>query len=183
MTEPKAKPLWSVPVALAAIPESGRRFELTADESMRAALAKLAGLRALPSLRATFDVGRHGARGLRVSGRVEAVVGQTCSVTLEPMENKVVEKVDLLFLPPGEPAAEDGPAPSDAEIIDPDAPEPLTSDSVDLGAIATEFLLLGIDPYPRKPQAAFEPPATEDPSSHPFAALAALKKGKGEQDG
>jgi hypothetical protein len=183
MTEPKAKPLWSVPVTLATIPESGRRFELTADESMRTALAKLAGLRALPAMQAAFDVSRHGARGLRDSGRVQAIVGQTCSITLEPMENKVAENVDLLFLPPGETAAEGGAAPSDAEIIDPDAPEPLTSDSVDLGAIATEFLLLGIDPYPRKPQAAFEPPATEDPASHPFAALAALKKGKGEQDG
>jgi uncharacterized metal-binding protein YceD (DUF177 family) len=183
MTETKPKPLWSVPVTLANIPDTGRRFELTADASMRTALAKLAGLRALPSMQAAFDVGRHGLRGLRVSGRVEAIVGQTCSVTLEPMENKVEENVDLLFLPPGESAAEDGSAKSDAEIIDPDAPEPLTSDSVDLGAIATEFLLLGIDPYPRKPQAAFEPPANEDPSSHPFAALAALKKDKGEQDG
>ena len=49
--------------------------------------------------------------------------------------------------------------------------------AVDLGAIATEFLLLGIDPYPRKPGAVFDAPVAEDdPSSHPFAALAALKK-------
>ena len=37
--------------------------------------------------------------------------------------------------------------------------------------------MLGIDPYPRKPDATFEPPAVEDESEHPFAALAALKKG------
>ena len=48
---------------------------------------------------------------------------------------------------------------------------------VDLGAVATEFLLLGIDPYPRKPGAVFDAPPAGDPSSHPFAALAALKKG------
>ena len=48
--------------------------------------------------------------------------------------------------------------------------------SVDLGAVATEFLLLGIDPYPRKPGAVFDAPATGDPAGHPFAALAALKK-------
>jgi hypothetical protein len=41
--------------------------------------------------------------------------------------------------------------------------------------IATEFLLLAIDPYPRKPGAVFQPPVTEDNSAHPFASLAALK--------
>jgi hypothetical protein len=47
---------------------------------------------------------------------------------------------------------------------------------VDLGAIATEFLILGIDPYPRKPGAVFEPPQSGDGEASPFAALAALKK-------
>ena len=36
---------------------------------------------------------------------------------------------------------------------------------VDLGAVATEFLLLGIDPYPRKPGAVFEAPPAGDPAS------------------
>jgi hypothetical protein len=49
---------------------------------------------------------------------------------------------------------------------------------VDLGAVATEFLLLGIDPYPRKEGAEFEPRITGDPAAHPFAALASLKKPK-----
>jgi hypothetical protein len=63
------------------------------------------------------------------------------------------------------------------------APEPLVRDTVDLGGIATEFLVLGIDPYPRKPEAAFEPPPAEDaPAANPFAALAALKKGRVTND-
>jgi hypothetical protein len=37
--------------------------------------------------------------------------------------------------------------------------------------------MLGIDPYPRKPGAAFHAPkAASDPASHPFAGLAALQK-------
>ena len=49
---------------------------------------------------------------------------------------------------------------------------------VDLGAVASEFLLLGIDPYPRKPGVKFEPPPRAgDAAAHPFAALEALKKG------
>jgi hypothetical protein len=57
-----------------------------------------------------------------------------------------------------------------------DAPEPLIGNSVDLGAIASEFLMLAIDPYPRKSGVAFEPPAKEVDTGGPFAALAALKK-------
>ena len=59
---------------------------------------------------------------------------------------------------------------------------PRRSDGVvDLGAVATEFLLLGIDPYPRKPGAVFDAPPAGDAAGHPFAALAALKKGDGEK--
>ena len=50
---------------------------------------------------------------------------------------------------------------------------------VDLGVVATEFLSLGIDPYPRKAGVEFAAPAVEDDTPHPFAALAALKKGAG----
>ncbi len=47
---------------------------------------------------------------------------------------------------------------------------------VDLGAIATEYFLLGIDPYPRKPGAEFQSPSAGEAAANPFAALAALKK-------
>jgi hypothetical protein len=39
-----------------------------------------------------------------------------------------------------------------------------------------EFLLLGIDPYPRKAGAEFAPVKADDGSAKPFAALEALKK-------
>jgi hypothetical protein len=51
---------------------------------------------------------------------------------------------------------------------------------VDLGVVVTEFLSLGIDPYPRKADVEFAAPSVEDDTPHPFAALAALKKGPGE---
>ena len=176
-----SKSPWSVPVARAEIPEEGKRFELVADEVTRAEIARLTGVRSLPRLQATLDVARHGSDGLRVGGEVSATVGQTCVVTLEPLENEIKEEVDLIFAPPAAFAeADDG---EEAEVIDPDGPEPLIGDTIDLGALATEFLLLGIDPYPRKPGASFEPPeAADDPGAHPFAALAALKKGGDSQE-
>ena len=57
-----------------------------------------------------------------------------------------------------------------------DDAEPLIGGTVDLGALAAEFLILGIDPYPRKPGALFQPPPDAKPDQGPFAALAALKK-------
>ena len=47
---------------------------------------------------------------------------------------------------------------------------------IDLGRLATDVLLLAIDPYPRNPGAVFEPEvATADPEAHPFAVLKALQ--------
>lgn len=182
----QAAPPWSVPVVVAEVPETGRSLELAPDEAQRRAIAAAAGLLELPRLEAAFDLARHGAEGLRVAGRVSATVIQRCVVTLEPVENEVSEDIDLLFRPQPEiPVApvddggrtgHTGPLGLDAE----EPPEVLHGGMVDLGALATEFLMLGIDPYPRKPGAVFEAPAAGDPASHPFAALAALKKDGGK---
>jgi hypothetical protein len=55
-------------------------------------------------------------------------------------------------------------------------PEPLIGGIVNLGALATEFLVLGIDPYPRKADVEFAPVTVGEEGPKPFAALGALKK-------
>jgi hypothetical protein len=171
---------WSVPVSVHDVPLSGRRFALAADAATRAAIAKSAGLRALPRLEATFDVTRLDSGGLHVVGRVAATVGQLCVVSLDPIENEIDEPVDLTFVP-GAPAA--AAAPGDVlSVATDEAPEPLRGDTIDLGAIATEFLILGIDLYARKPDAVFQTPTIEDETEHPFAALAALRGGQGGRE-
>ncbi len=170
--ESPVKPPWSMPLAITDVPEEGKHLDLVADERARAAIADLAGLRAVPRLAAEFDVTLHGRDGLHVTGRVSATVGQTCVVTLEPVDNEVEEDIDIIFTPDAVPFAKAGGAEHG------DGPEPLIDGTVDLGAIATEFLLLALDPYPRKPGVVFEAPRKEDDEgTHPFAALAALKKG------
>jgi hypothetical protein len=58
----------------------------------------------------------------------------------------------------------------------PDPPEPIVNGVIDLGRLATDALFLGVDPYPRKPDAVFEVPVVPpDPEDHPFAALKALQ--------
>ena len=64
----------------------------------------------------------------------------------------------------------------DGESEIPDPPEPIENGMIDLGRLATDVLLLAIDPYPRKPDAVFEPVViAPDPEDHPFAALKVLK--------
>jgi uncharacterized metal-binding protein YceD (DUF177 family) len=134
-------------------------------------------LRVLSRFTANFEVRRHGAGGLHVAGQISATVGQTCVVTLEPLNNEVAEEIDLLFVPQS--AVESTGAQADTADASVDEAEPLIGGSIDLGALATEFLVLGLDPYPRKPGAVFAPPQDAGRDEGPFAALAALKK---EQD-
>ena len=175
MTRAASEQPWSVPVAVHDVPATGRHFVLEADEQTRAAIAKLAGLRSLPRLEARFEVVPRGRDGLHVTGSISATVGQVCVVTLEPIDSEVEEEIDLAFAPPVAPTIVDEEG-AQVEVTPVDAPEPLTGGSIDLGAIASEFLLLSIDPYPRKPDAVFEPPAAGADTGGPFAALAALKK-------
>ena len=164
---------WNVPVAVEDIPETGLHLEIDAPEAARAALVAVAGLRNLPRLSAVFDLTRRGA-GVRMTGQVSAHVGQTCVVTLEPVESDVEEPIDLVFAPRD--AADKVAATTDRDANGEEPPEALIGGQLDIGAIATEFLLLGIDPYPRKAGAEFMPPKAEDTGARPFAALEALKK-------
>jgi hypothetical protein len=174
---------WRVPVAVEDVPEEGRHFALVADADTRASIARTAGLRDLPHLEADFEVTRHGGDGLRVIGRVSATVGQTCVVSLEPLANTIEEDVDLHFMPKSADRltateTEKGGSRAEAKW---DEPEPLVGGVVDLGVVATEFLILGLDPYPRKPGAVFEPPRDLKPEGGPFAALAGWSKDRNER--
>lgn len=174
MREAVAGP-WIAPIRVDDVPEGGRHVTLQADAELRAALAVYAGVRAVPSASASFDVRRHGRGGLHVTGEVRATVGQMCVVSLEPMESEIVEPVDVVFRPAGDPERSGSAAQPVPAAGNSDPPEPLLNGTVDLGALATEFLILGIDPYPRKADAMFQAPANGPQDEGPFAALAGLK--------
>ncbi|WP_291865404.1 DUF177 domain-containing protein [Bradyrhizobium sp.] len=170
---------WRVPVAVLQIPETGLHRDIEADEAIRGAIAEVGGLRDILAARASLDVTPMSGGRFHVEGRVRARVGQTCVVTLDPIENDIDEPIDLIFAPPEqipEMAALVDDTESEVEI--PDPPEPIEHGIIDLGRIATDALYLAVDPYPRKPDAVFEPPVVaEDPEDHPFAALKALQPG------
>jgi len=169
---------WSVPIAVLQIPDTGLHRDLEADPTTRAAMAEAAGLREIVSASASLDLTPSNGGRFHVTGHVRARIGQTCVVTLDPIESEIDEPIDLMFAPPDQiPVLADlvdEAAASDSEI--PDPPEPIENGLIDLGRLATDALFLAIDPYPRKPDAVFEPLVTApDPEDHPFAALKALK--------
>jgi hypothetical protein len=169
---------WHVPFAVDDVPETGQHVDLVANAEVRAGVARMAGLRDLPRLQASFDVTRQGS-GLRVVGHVSATVGQTCVVTLEPLASEVEEAIDLVFAPQSALKRDgNGDGTDERNLAETwNEPEPLIGGTVDLGALATEFLILGLDPYPRKPGATFQPPGNASSDEGPFAALGKLKKG------
>ncbi len=177
MSEPQA--LWSVRIPVEDIPEPGAHFHIVADEQTRSRIAKLAELRSLPRLEGSFDVQRQGTGRVHVVGQVSATLGQTCVVTLEPIENELSESIDLVFASDAPLSLADESGEATVEFDQDEPPEMIVGGAIDLGAIATEFLLLGIDPYPRKPGAVFEHGHADETAAKPFAALAALKKGNG----
>jgi len=169
---------WRVPLAVEKIPDTGLHRDLEADQATRDAVADVGGLRAVLSVEASLDVTPMRGGRFHVAGHVRARIGQTCVVTLEEMEANIDAPIDLIFAPPDQ-------IPEMAALVDeaeesdedtPDPPEPIENGIIDLGRLATDALYLAVDPYPRKPDAVFEPLVeAPDPEDHPFAALKALQ--------
>ena len=182
------------------LPHDGIEVVVTTTPQERAALARDFGLIAIEALEGRFSVVRRG-RGVSVKGRVEGDVTQTCVVTLDPFPAHIDEEVDARFVDAVRPPVETGrkgtakgagptaradrrksvSMPDDdhrqerqANLDDPDL---IWDGQIDLGALTAEFLALGLDPYPRKPGAAFSPgDAADTPEASPFAALDAMKR-------
>lgn len=155
-------------------------IEIAAEARELAELAKFLKLPAVAFMRAKLEVAPLKAGRVVVTGKVSARVTQTCVVTLEDFEADVVEPIEMFFSPAHEEEAlpAKGRISIDVYIDDEDEPpEPIINGRIDLGAVAVEFLALGLVPHPRRPDAAFEvkplPEIEKDPS--PFAALAILK--------
>jgi hypothetical protein len=172
MTTPPAKPSpLSRPVAVADLPARGLEVRVEPTPAERAAVAKDLGLAGIDRLEGRYRLVRNG-RVVHVTGEVSAEVQQTCVVSLEPFPVTLTEPVDVRFAEDARPSEREEEELSEHDL---DAPEPLMGGTVDLGALTTEFLSLGLDPYPRKPGVSFDyrDPADVEPS--PFAALSRLK--------
>lgn len=167
------------PVSAHEPPAAG--VEIVASEAERAALAAENGLVGVDALTVTATL-TPGAKGsVTVDGRVVADIVQTCVVSLDPVSQHIDEPFSVRFVREAPPPPKPG-----AEVVfdagEPDPPEILDGPTVDVAALAEEYFVLAIDPYPRAPGVALSPELAGDPdegSESPFAALAGLHKPPG----
>ena len=144
-----------------------RRLEATPAE--RALLASRFGLLALDRLEAEVTLRWTAGGVLRLDGRLRAAATQRCVVSLEPVPQSIDEPFSLRYSRHAE--AEGGDPESG---FDPDAPEPLPAEGLDLGEEVAQALSLALDPYPRAPGARLATDGEDEPKGA-FAALRALK--------
>jgi uncharacterized metal-binding protein YceD (DUF177 family) len=164
------RPEFRLFVSASDVPPAGREVAFEADEGTLKDLAKRFGILEVVSLSGIAKVRPYRKAGLTVEGRFKAEVVQSCVVSLEPVHQTVEESFTQRYLP--------------EHMIAPDVPEmkePMTGNGVDLGEAVAERLALALDPYPRKPDAAFlatseEPGDAPESKPNPFAALEKLKK-------
>jgi uncharacterized metal-binding protein YceD (DUF177 family) len=181
---PRPHPEFRLFVSASDVPPAGKEVGFEADERTLKDLAKRFGIPEVVSLSGVAKVRPYRKAGLTVEGRFKAEVVQSCVVTLEPVHQKIEESFTQRYLPehmivPDVPEVSEREVEIDLEAED--APEPMTGNGVDIGEAVAERLALALDPYPRKPDAAFEAPAEEpgdapESKPNPFAALEKLKK-------
>ena len=167
-----------------------RRIELEATHEECVAVAAAVSLPGIAAMSASFRVVPRAGDRIEVDGRVVARLTQTCVVSLEPFESAIEQSVELIFAPAAEPIQEPRgrggraepettlPAPVGGNDDQEDPPDPIVDETIDLGAVAVEFMVLGLDPYPHRPGVHFADMVVgenDEPAPSAFAALARLK--------
>ncbi|MGL4322543.1 MAG: YceD family protein [Beijerinckiaceae bacterium] len=173
MTQKSAEPPFSYKVIVTDVPPKGMEVTVEADARERAALAADFDLPDILSFKGKFLIG-HTSLGLRVTGEVRARVVQVCGISMDPFETDVKESVSVDYASSKQHTILE----SEGFAAD-DPPDEIIGGQIDVGALMAEFLALGLDPFPRKPDAdfSFRDEAGEAALS-PFARLQAVKKGE-----
>lgn len=169
------------------IGSQGLHVQLEADEAACTGLARRMRIPAVLALKADLRVSHDPASAGQylVEGHLEAEVEQSCVVSLEPVRERVSEDFRRHFSPDAAVRPDAELAEDEAEWLDPEADDPadpIIDGQIDVGAVVAEELALGLDPYPRKPDAGlpagYRPDVEEEAKISPFAALAKLKLAK-----
>lgn len=161
------------------IRERTQKFDESADEAERAALATLFDAQSVDKFRFAGTIEATAGEELVLNARVQATVIQSCVVSLQPVVTRIDERVRRLYDPERDPEQVDFAAEEDEEV----EAMPRT---LDLGLVATEAVALALPAYPRADGAEVAP-AEDDADEQagetrkPFAALAALREKMGDQ--
>jgi uncharacterized metal-binding protein YceD (DUF177 family) len=189
-------PEWSHRVEVATLPDGETRKHIEASEQECRDLARRLKITSVEDLKADLVIHhKRGGRSVYVSGSVHGKVTQPCTVTLADTLQVIDETFEAWY------------ADSDAAISlarvrqdkmsrhaeaevpileEKDDPEPIVEGKIDLGELASQYLALAIDLFPRA-EGVPEPEAltieVKAPSTqNPFAALKKWKDGRKRTD-
>ena len=172
-------PEFSHPLSVEGIsPDKERIEKIKANDKECAALAKRFELRKLSDFEATIKVRRVAGGMVRLEGKISAEVVQTCVVSLQDVHAHVTGTFDTYL------TEEQQDLPEDVDIFldDPEsAAEMIIGGNIDLGEVASQYLSLNLDPYPRAPGvslAAQLAAVGAGGGANPFAVLKGLEGGK-----
>ena len=182
---------FSRPVDVSKLPTKGRHFHHQATAAECEQLSQRLSLLALKEM--TFEAHltpSHRHTKVHAVGRIDAIITQACSVTLEPMDTHIDMPFEIRFEEFDE-AEENAShdthkdAIMDVDLDADDPPEPIVDGALDMGEAVVQLTALEIDPFPRKPGLPFEDKAAhprgkadeeaEIQTPNPFAVLASLK--------
>jgi len=125
------------------------RMTITPDKEARKNLVRRLGLLSIDSLKAELELQREqGGMVVHIGGNVQAVLQQSCVVTLDPIETKVNETFEAWFADPDQAiqlskVKHDKNVKMNGEtpILDErEDPEPIIDDQIDLGDLVTQHL-------------------------------------------
>ena len=141
---------------------AGHNLTIEADGAELARVAARLHLPAVSALTCRFHLRSAPNLTFVAEGWLDAVVTQTCVVSLDEFEAPVSDHFVVRFVPAG----------SESNDIDPDSADeiPYGDGVIDLGEATVEQLALVLDPWPHKPDATLPTDAPDEPAS-PFATL------------
>jgi len=166
-------PEFSRRIALDTLGEGPRQIAIEADEAERAALAKRFDLIDVSALMAAMALIRSGD-AVTATGRVEAMVTQSCIASGTPVAARIDEPFKLEFRPMPTTTSPDDEVElgeGDLDVVFHDGA------AIDIGEAVAQSLSLAVEAYPRAPKAdaALKAAGVKDAAqAGPFGALAGL---------
>jgi hypothetical protein len=165
-------------IRLDSMPTAGRDLALTVDKDERDRIAEELAVLSLDRLQVKLHAVRFRG-GIRVTGRLDALVVQQSVITFEPVTQEIGEPIDRIFLPGAEKAyAGDANAEIFVDLEGEDIPDHFDGNEADLTDLVVETLSLAIDPYPRAPGEELGNAGSDglEDEVNPFASLKKLKQ-------
>lgn len=155
-TQPTSE--WSYLVNIEDIGDEPKIVKFTASERQRIDLARRLGVVSVEEANATVTLQHAGGGMIHAMGSLQASLTQSCVVTLAPVPDIIQEEFEGWF---GDKASavsfarakserEAKKAHVEAELLEESVdPEPIIGGKIDIGELATQYLSLSINPYPR----------------------------------